>query len=63
MQYYPRYQPEGSKLENLIINDSVIRFDNIPENYKKLRNLAVLDLSFNNLDSIPNEFRALINLK
>lgn len=62
MQYFPKYVPEGSKLENLTINDSQIRFEP-NENYSKLKSLVYLDLSFNNIDTIPNEFRIIHNLK
>lgn len=63
MQYYPKYQAEGSKLERLVINDSQIKFEGGLDNYKKVRNLSYIDFSFNNIEYIPNEFKLLINLK
>ena len=63
MQYFPKYCQEGSKLERFILNDSLVKFENIPDNYKKLRHLSYLDLSFNKIDSIPSEFKLFENLK
>jgi Leucine-rich repeat (LRR) protein len=55
MEYYPSFEKTSSTLEDIMIQDSVIRFEDSLDMYHKLTNLRKLDLGCNNLTYIPAE--------
>lgn len=60
--YFPKFKPVESTLTSITINDSNILFNESQEFYFKLKNVTYLDLSYNNIDSLPNLLNKLGNL-
>jgi hypothetical protein len=63
MQYFPKFKPEDSKLKSIVINDSVVILEEAQDYYDKLDDLEHLDLSFNQIETIPEKFRRIRSLR
>jgi hypothetical protein len=57
MEYFPKFVQEKSYLESIIINDSTINFEDDAENYERVSGIKHLDLSYNNIDSLPDKLK------
>lgn len=60
--YYPKFRPCESLLTNIVINNSIIIFDESQEGYNRIKKVTYMDLSYNNIENLPIFFKKLINL-
>lgn len=55
-QYFPKEKEDSSTLAKLTITNSIIQFDNQITNYCSLENVILIELSFCNIELIPDLF-------
>lgn len=63
MAYFPKFASSESLLRKIVINDSIILFEESKDSYIKLIKVRYLDLSYNKIEKIPSLITKLKNLK
>jgi Leucine-rich repeat (LRR) protein len=63
MEFFPKFVAEKSNLDHITINDSIVMFEDNPENYERLSKLTYLDLSYNDIEKLSDKFKKIVNLK
>lgn len=61
--YFPKFRPTDSELTHITINDSEVLFEEVQEPYNRLRKVIEIDLSYNNIEFIPQFFKKFILLQ
>jgi hypothetical protein len=64
LEIFPEERKNDSIISEIIINNSQVTFEAVNnEAYSNINLVVRLDLSFNNITSLPSRFGALINLE
>lgn len=62
-QYYPHFKDERSFLKSITITSSKVMLDDQATHYINVENCTYLDLSFNKIEQLPENFSKLKNLR
>lgn len=62
-RYFPKYNLDNSTIEKITINESEIVFRDNFEDYNRIKSIIGLDLSYNNIISIPIHFKRFYNIE